>query len=241
MFIKKNMNDNFIIRSCVPGGYNRHNYPIELKIGNQSPQYSGESYYYTTPSGKTIIRHPSAYRWPKVYHNSTQRITVGQQWVDKCQNRQVLNDGTIIFIDTKQSKYGFNIFEGCINNEGCWYITRNNRSYHINKNFVTNILPIKDLIKQTIIAWKKQDKIDQAHILLNKEPHKIWVSIQDSIECGNCVSMTHNFAKEIASKFDITYNKIEELGAVRADTLLSIRNDLYTQRACKLAALRTIG
>lgn len=36
----------------------------------------GESYFWTTPSGKTRINHPGAYKWPKVYVPSTRCIEV---------------------------------------------------------------------------------------------------------------------------------------------------------------------
>lgn len=36
--------------------------------------YAGRSYYWTTPSGKTIVRHPNAYKWPTVYHASTRHL-----------------------------------------------------------------------------------------------------------------------------------------------------------------------
>jgi len=44
------------------------------------PQLIGESYYFTTPSGKTIVRYPMAYQWKTVYHPSTQVIVVGEWW-----------------------------------------------------------------------------------------------------------------------------------------------------------------
>lgn len=45
-----------------------------------APKTVGQSYYWTTPSGKTIVNHPSAYGWPTVYHASTRRVIVGEQW-----------------------------------------------------------------------------------------------------------------------------------------------------------------
>jgi len=54
--------------------------PIEKINGNVSPTLEGESYYWTTPSGKTRIEHPNAYKWPMWYHHSTRRIYIGEQW-----------------------------------------------------------------------------------------------------------------------------------------------------------------
>lgn len=42
---------------------------------------AGRSYYWTTPSGKTEVRHPSAYGWPTLYHASTRRVVVGADWI----------------------------------------------------------------------------------------------------------------------------------------------------------------
>ena len=46
-----------------------------------APRSIGQSYYWTTPSGKTIVRHPSAYGWTTLYHPSTRRVIVGEQWL----------------------------------------------------------------------------------------------------------------------------------------------------------------
>ena len=46
-----------------------------------APRSVGQSYYWTTPSGKTIVHHPNAYRWPTWYHPSTRRVIVGEQWI----------------------------------------------------------------------------------------------------------------------------------------------------------------
>lgn len=61
-----------------------------------------------------------------------------------------------------------------------------------------------------------------------------YVSIDDSVKSGNCVSMTEDFAREM-------YDKISAKGpcAVRADIILSERNDNYTRRAVMQAWTRT--
>lgn len=50
----------------------------------QSPKLQGESFYWTTASGRTRIKHPNSYRWPKTYHPSTLKIVVGQLWIKAC-------------------------------------------------------------------------------------------------------------------------------------------------------------
>ena len=58
-------------------------YPICVAAGDEAPSLIGRSWYYTTPSGMTEIRHPNAYHWPKLYHHSTRRVTVGAEWLRK--------------------------------------------------------------------------------------------------------------------------------------------------------------
>ena len=52
-----------------------------VRGGALAPRLLGESYYWTTLSGKTIVRHPNAYGWPTWYHGSTRRVLVGEGWV----------------------------------------------------------------------------------------------------------------------------------------------------------------
>ena len=59
--------------------------PICVKNGRRAPHVMGDWSYFTTPSGKTIVRHPHAYHWPTVYHCSTLRIEVGAQWLARRQ------------------------------------------------------------------------------------------------------------------------------------------------------------
>ena len=49
--------------------------------GFSPPTLCGEGYYWTTPSGKTRVRHPGAYKWRCVYHPSTMHIEVGRGWL----------------------------------------------------------------------------------------------------------------------------------------------------------------
>lgn len=55
--------------------------PVVVVDGSQSPSVLGRSYYWTTPSGKTEVRHPNAYGWRTWYHASTLRIEVGIEWI----------------------------------------------------------------------------------------------------------------------------------------------------------------
>lgn len=57
-------------------------YSIRVVPGDAPPQLVGESFHWTTPGGKPI-RHPNAYRWPKVYHASTLHVVVGRMCLEE--------------------------------------------------------------------------------------------------------------------------------------------------------------
>lgn len=57
-------------------------FPIKVVEGDSAPKSKGSGYFYTTPSGNRVY-HPNAYRaaWGKpIYHHSTIRIEVGNEW-----------------------------------------------------------------------------------------------------------------------------------------------------------------
>jgi hypothetical protein len=66
-----------------------HSIPVEIVDGDVAPRVAGESYYWTTPSGKTIVHHPSAYGWPTLYHASTLRVEVGRDWFARFNGPQI--------------------------------------------------------------------------------------------------------------------------------------------------------
>lgn len=70
------------VRRLVRSAAQAHaNCPVVVIDGNQAPDLRGRSYYWTTMSGKTEIRHPNAYGWPCLYHRSTLRVVVGAEWL----------------------------------------------------------------------------------------------------------------------------------------------------------------
>lgn len=69
-------------------------------------------------------------------------------------------------------------------------------------------------------------------VIAEKDP---FVGIADSIAGGNCRAMSEEFARLICER------EGGEVGAVRASRILAIRDDVYTRRACRMAAARMIG
>lgn len=57
---------------------------------------------------------------------------------------------------------------------------------------------------------------------------RVWVTEEDSLKAGNCFAGTRLFMVSIRKALGVTC----EIGAVRADWLLSQRNDQYTKAAC---------
>jgi hypothetical protein len=57
--------------------------PIEVIPGKTPPIIKGHSGYHTTPSGKTVVQYPGAYKWRTVYHCSNIRVVVGYDWIVK--------------------------------------------------------------------------------------------------------------------------------------------------------------
>lgn len=59
----------------------------------------------------------------------------------------------------------------------------------------------------------------------------VWVSVDDSLAAGNCKSQTDAFASRV-------YAEIGQVGGLRADVLLSLRDDVYARRAVGQAMKR---
>lgn len=54
---------------------------VVVVAGRQAPRLVGRGYYWTTLSGKTEVRYPSAYGWRTLYWPSTRRVEVGAAWL----------------------------------------------------------------------------------------------------------------------------------------------------------------
>lgn len=75
------LNIDYLCRQ-ITGANNQH--PVNLVENSKNPpKLDGESFYFTTPSGKTRINHPNAYGWPMQYHCSTLAVKVGVNWQPK--------------------------------------------------------------------------------------------------------------------------------------------------------------
>ena len=66
----------------------RHDHaPIRVVAGSRPPHETGEGFFYTTPSGKTRVHHPNAYKWRTLYHPSQRHVSVGAAWLTRWLSR----------------------------------------------------------------------------------------------------------------------------------------------------------
>lgn len=105
-----------------------------------------------------------------------------------------------------------------------------NEMYH----FADNDLTSKTFSKKIEYAHsqieRRRNEKYVAHLLNNLQSlnlSSIFVERQDSLNAGNCVTMTDSFIKEIKEKFNLDSDQF----ALRADLLLKYRNDNFTKRA----------
>jgi len=65
---------------------------------------------------------------------------------------------------------------------------------------------------------------------------QVWVTVQDSLNAGNCKAQTMSVYETLQARLGTS----KEIGAVRADYLLTIRDDFYAKRAIERAILRKL-
>lgn len=69
------------VRRALDAAGPGYQYPVVAVQRAEAPEWRGHSFFHTTPSGKTIVRYPNAYKWRTLYHPSTRRIVVGLDWL----------------------------------------------------------------------------------------------------------------------------------------------------------------
>jgi hypothetical protein len=78
------------------------------------------------------------------------------------------------------------------------------------------------------------DRIPELDLLLSEHGAEIMVSIQDSVDSGNCLSGSEQFRKDLLQRLGLP----PDTAAVAAAALLADRDDPLTRRAARAAALR---
>lgn len=186
--------------------YGRH--PIDYTTSVNTHRRTGRGYHYTTPGGKPIY-HPSAYRWPKVYHASTLEIRVNPYWV---QTHLKAPRGYYWAADS----LGVKLVQ-----------IRTGQSYHpTHTEILEGAKEIARLLRVAIIARKRAIRIDAR---IAKLAPTTWVTLEDSIASGNCSHGSQNFA---------TRHGLGDCGAVRASYLLSLESSQRVRNAVRVAIAR---
>lgn len=57
--------------------------PVVISSKAKNVCLIGNPPFWTTPSGKTIVHHPSSYGWRTLYHPSTRRVVVPVRWAKR--------------------------------------------------------------------------------------------------------------------------------------------------------------
>lgn len=76
-------------------------------------------------------------------------------------------------------------------------------------------------------------RFEMDRIITERNP---WVVLGDSVASGNCPAGSRAFAMELQAAVQAD----GDIGAVRASVILGLRDDVYTRRACRMAAQRTV-
>ena len=187
--------------------------PVKLLPGEEPPHTEGQSAYSTRHSKGNYC-----------YHPSTRHIIVGVQWLLKHQafyksfatgREAVILVGNYAHYTIYDNGYSYVVCDG-------------DRVYHSNQ---------QDLRAAAHQAKENFDRQDLVDIAATLPLDNVWVMLEDSLDAGNCEPESRKFKEVLISTLGAT----GDIGAVRATTILNIRDDGFTRRACQQAALRTAG
>lgn len=94
---------------------------------------------------------------------------------------------------------------------------------------------LRHAISRAIVAAKRRKAAEKRAAEVNARAASVWVSREDSIKAGHCESGTDR-AKELLEK---ALGAVGEIGAIRGDVLLKLRNfDDFAKRAVSAAISR---
>lgn len=215
--------------------------PVVLDPTATGISVGGESYHWTTLGGRPI-RHPGAYRWPKVYHASTRHLRVEPAFFDRAKISEVLSiDGTptvLAFAHRYEPSRTVRVTAGWTRGAKIFVVGDGARTIHVPR-FTGVLRDITQADYERAIAvaramWAAQDDADRLARVERQRLASVWVSAADSIRAGNCAPGTDHMAAVLARSLRAQ----GELGAVRADVLLMARDDVFTRRAISAAAAR---
>lgn len=89
-------------------------------------------------------------------------------------------------------------------------------------------------IRATLANRRQTQQAAEIDAAVDRVADRLWVCVDDSLSSGNCYPGTNQFRQSIQSVLSAD----GELGAVTAATILSLRDDQFTRRACRAAYVR---
>lgn len=111
--------------------------------------------------------------------------------------------------------------------------------YHIdhwNRHPSQLVSDIADKFRKRATEKRLTERNRELDEILKDRAAFVFVQYDDSIAAGNCEPRSQEFREQLHKQLAAD----GELGAVRADVILSQRDDDYTRRACRVAALRRL-
>lgn len=162
------------------------NTPVEFISGDDPPKIDGESYYWTTPSGKTRVRHPNAYGYRTVYHHSTRVVVVGEGWRPP-QTVRTVDDGVVgeWIVSSARGLLDCSTVRGWCRRARTTLVRRaDGRTFH----FGGWSRP-SDAVDAARAAWARQDqteRAEQARRFAGWCPRALPLTWAASVAAGNC-------------------------------------------------------
>ena len=211
--------------------------PLRVIRGHATPATTGFSYYHTTMSGKTIVHHPSAYKWPTLYHPSTRRVTAGAGWLvreAKVGWRESDAGGVRAYVRCSPAIiHSYRVASALLENGSpIWHVSDGDGwAYH-----VRGAVAMRAAVREAIHSRRMQRerlaffKIEAARLA------SVIVTVDASVEAGNCPAGTETFRAQAERRLRKNWRGLIRLKALRGDTLLALRDDTYTRRALRVAA-----
>jgi hypothetical protein len=220
------MKDTTLARLFVNDKSNR---PVEIVDGPAAPRMKGESWHYTTPGGKPI-HYPNAYRWPKVYHNSTLRIVVGREWLDANRDIERYRDEWVSgwYYPHKTVKiHGIKVRLIHCWNSTVWVIENaDGELYHTSK-FPYTDRTARDVVREALREWRKKRAAEAAEERIRvrlEKPETCWVSVESVRSVGACMLGIEAWARK---------HGLSTKASHRLDMLLELDPDnAYLRLAC---------
>jgi len=184
--------------------------------------------------------HGFSFRWlgkwktaPGSYTASTLRIEVGIDWIitKMMDVRSTSKGGGKCIYCADQVEYArphVQAWPGYVQDNPVWLIQRGKTWYHAEwKN--TAAEAYNEMRRS--MARRRRELRKEKQEMTTIYPH-VWVAPQDSYDAGNCKAMTDVYLDTLQKKIG------GEIGAIRADVLLRLRDDIFTRRAVGQAMKR---